>query len=107
MANVYVTQETPLDFSKAEEYGELVFLSVNRSDDFHNIVNSEHNKRLMAHLAHGLKEFNEEEDFIVVTGSPYVRAAVMWILGRKQVRKVKFLRWDNQQNTYIPLTLTY
>ena len=105
MAKVYVIQETNHQFSLAESFGELVFLSVDRRDDFHNISKSEHNERLIAHLRYGLREFDQEVDFVVPVGSPYMQAAVFWILGDKGVRRLNLLRWDNRDRVYIPLQL--
>lgn len=106
MSKVYITQESRFDFRGAEEYGEIVFLSQDRRDDFYNIANSGHNKRLLAHLAFGLREFDQDNDWLVLAGSPYVSMAVFWLLGRKGVSRVNILRWDNRDLMYIPLTLT-
>ena len=103
---VYVTQETSHDFRKAEEFGEIVFLSVDNRDDFRTLSKSEHNERLLRHLRRGLREFSDD-DFLILTGSPYVRAAVLWILGHKKVRKINFLRWDNRDYVYIPFTMQH
>jgi len=102
---VYVTQETSHDFRMAEEFGELVFLSADRRDDFHNVVNSEHNRRILAHLRFGLRSFDADRDFIVLVGSPYINAAVMALLGHMKVRTLRILRWDNRDLCYIPLVL--
>ena len=104
MAKVYVTQETAHDFREAEAYGDVVFLSVDRRDDFFNVANSEHNRRLVAHLRQELRDFDVETDFVVPTGSPYVNAAVFALLGKK-FNKLCILRWDNRDHTYIPLTI--
>lgn len=104
MARVYVTQETNYDFRKAEEFGNLVFLSIDRRDDFNNVRNSQHNERLIAHLRQGLRDFNPDVDYVVLVGSPYVQAAVMALIGQR-FRKVNLLRWDNRDLAYIPLTL--
>lgn len=101
---VYVTQETNYDFRKAEEFGELVFLSLDRRDDFHNIRESAHNDRLVAHLRQGLRDFDPTADWLVLVGSPYVQAAVCAILG-KFASKLRLLRWDNRDLCYIPLVL--
>lgn len=105
MARIYVLQETAHNFTKAESFGDVQFLSTARMDDFYNIVNSDHNRKLLSHLRHGLRDFNEDEDYLVITGSPYVTAAVFLILGHKRVRTVRFLRWDNRDQLYIPLIL--
>jgi hypothetical protein len=104
MARVYVTQETSHDFRQAEEFGNIIFLSDGRRDDFHNIKNSQHNDRLVAHLRQGLREYNPDVDYLVLIGSPYVQAAVMALIGQRH-HKVNLLRWDNRDLIYIPLTL--
>lgn len=100
MSTVYVTQENGHDFSKAEQYGEVVFLT---HDDLNNLKGSLHNEDLLNRIRGRLIKFNEDEDWIVVTGSPYVTAAVFMILGAKHVRKVQVLRWDNRDFRYIPM----
>lgn len=101
MPTVFVTQETPHDFTKAEAFGEVKFLT---RDDFNNIKNSLSNKALVRSLNHQLKKF-DDEDWIIIAGSPYVSAAVFMILARRGFRRVKILRWDNRDFTYIPLQI--
>ena len=105
MAKVFVTQETNLDYSTAEKFGEVVFLSIDRKDDLNNVTNSEHNQRLLAHITHGLRHFDEAEDWLIITGSPYVNAAVFWLLGLEGCKTIRLLRWDNRDFHYIPLPL--
>jgi hypothetical protein len=103
MSKVYVTQETNHDFIPAEKFGEVVFMTVSKRDDFWNIRNSGNNERLLAHLAECLKDFDPENDYIVITGSPYVTAAICLILGNWRVQGVRFLRWDHMDRSYVPL----
>jgi hypothetical protein len=100
MSTVYVTQETNHAFVKAEHFGEVRFLT---RDDLHNIKDSPHNDRLLADLAFKLRQFNEDEDWLVITGSPYVAAVVFLVLGHRKVRRLRLLRWDNRDHVYIPL----
>lgn len=100
MSTVYVTQENGHDFSKAEAYGDVVFLT---HDDLNNLKGSLHNEDVLARVRGRLIKFNEQEDWIVVTGSPYITAAVFLILGAKHVRKVQVLRWDNREFRYVPM----
>lgn len=105
-ARVYVVQETNHDFSDAEKFGDLVFLSVAGGDDFNNVQNGEHNRRLVSHLRHGLREFDPEIDHIVCSGgSPYVSAAVFMMLGQRYGR-LRVLRWDNRDLKYIPMLIS-
>lgn len=103
--DVYVTQETLQNFSKAEVYGRVKFMSVDKRDDFTNNRNSEHNERMLGHLSHALREFREDQDFIVLTGSPYVQVAVFWLLGLRGVRQLQVLRWSNRDLDYKLVTL--
>lgn len=99
-SRVFVTQESDYDFSKAEAYGELVFLS---HQDLNNIKGSLHNEDVLQRIRGKLIAFNPEQDWLVITGSPYVTAATFMILGAKRVRTVKVLRWDNRDFVYRPL----
>lgn len=101
---VYITQETSHDFRRAEEFGDLVFLTDGR-DDFHNIKNSQHNERLIAHIRQRLRDLTHD-DYVVLVGSPYVQAAVMFLIGER-FKRVNLLRWDNRDFAYIPLTLDF
>lgn len=105
MSKVYVTQESNLDYRRAEEFGELVFMAVDKRDDFNNVPNGEHNARLIAHLRQKLRDFDEDNDYLVITGGPYVNAAVFALLGRRGVKKLRILRWDNRDYVYIPMSL--
>lgn len=100
MPAVYVTQETNHDFSPAEAFGDVTFLT---SHDFLNIKDSVHNEELLSELSFKLKKFNPDEDYIVTAGSPYVVAATFLLLGHRKIRNVRVLRWDNRDRKYIPL----
>lgn len=101
---VYVTYESSHDFSGAEAFGEVHFLT---KDDLNNTRNSLHNEALLSDLAFKLKKFNPDEDYIVIAGSPYVAAAVFMILGFRGIKSVKLLRWDSRDRKYIPLYMEF
>lgn len=103
MAKVYVIQETPHNFLPAEQYGEVEFLSIG---DFNSTRNSLHNENLVRNLRQRLKAYRPETDYLVITGSPYVTAAVFLILGHRGVHEVQFLRWSNRDMVYTPLTIS-
>lgn len=109
MSRVFITQETSHDFRQAEEFGDLIFMSDARIDDFHNLKRSQHNARLIENLLRCLKRnnFDQEKDYVIMVGSPYVQAAVSILLGRLGCRKVNLLRWDGRDLVYIPLTLDF
>lgn len=96
---VWVTQETNVDFSEAERYGEVRFLT---ADDFNNTRASIKNQHLLMALRHQLKDFDPENDWVVITGSPIVSCAVFMILGWMRHPLVRILRWDNRDLLYRP-----
>lgn len=101
-ATVYVTQETDKDFSGAEAWGRIEFLT---KDDYNNTRGSLHNEELSNRLKFLLRKYDHERDWIVVSGSPYVAAAVFNILGRMHVNRINILRWDNRDRVYRPMHL--
>lgn len=102
MATVYVTQETQHDFTAAENFGYVKFLT---HLDLVNIRNSGHNESVLMDLSQKLRKFDPEEDYIVIAGSPYITAAVFMLLGLRRLKAVRILRWDNRDRKYIPLYL--
>jgi hypothetical protein len=103
MAMVYVIQETRYDFTGAEEFGAVVFLSNAGKDDFNNVHPSEHNDRMVSHIKQKLRDYDPEHDWIVITGSPYICATVFSLLGLMGVWRLRMLRWDNRDFRYLPL----
>lgn len=101
MDTVWVTQETDKDFSGAEAYGRVEFLT---KDDFNNIKGSLKNEELVNRLRFLLRRFGPD-DWIVPAGSPYVSAAVFMILGQMGIKQLKILRWDNRDLMYRPMYL--
>lgn len=102
MAKVWVTQETAYDFGSAETYGEIVFIT---NDDVNNTRGSLHNEALMRQIRMAVHQYNEDEDFVIIAGSPYVAALVFATLGRKGVSQIKFLRWSNRDRVYTPVSI--
>lgn len=97
---VYISQETRYDFSPAEAYGEVVFIT---SKDLNNLRQSQHNEALVAQVKDALKHYDPEYDWIVISGSPYVAALVFMLIGRTRPQHVQILRWDNRDFKYAPL----
>lgn len=99
---VWVTQETEHDFSPAEQWGPVWFLT---DGDFTNNKNSVSNVGLVRELMTRLQKFNPQCDWLVIAGSPYVSAAVFMLLGRMGCAKVRVLRWDNRDLNYRPMEI--
>lgn len=96
---VFVTQETNYDFTPAEQFGDVVFLT---HKDLNNMRASQHNDRIVAEIKDRIKHFDPNEDWLVIAGSPYIAAVVFMLLGRKH-NAIRILRWDNRDFRYVPL----
>jgi hypothetical protein len=100
---IWVTQETNLDFAPAERFGEVRFLT---REDLNNVKGSLHNEKVTADISQRLRNFDAENDFVVIAGSPYISALVFMLLARKGIRNIKVLRWNNRDFDYIPMHLS-
>lgn len=102
-ARVFVTQENPnLNYLPAEEFGEVVFLT---RQDFSPVKNSLNNEALVEELRKKLKDFNPRSDYITISGSPVVAAAIFMII-REMTDTLNILRWSNRDHVYQPLVVT-
>lgn len=102
MPRVIVTNETSHDFRPAAIYGEVEFLT---HRDLNNNRGSALNDELIREIGKKLIDFDPEEDFLVIAGSPYVSAATFLLLGYYGIRSLKVLRYDNRDRSYQPLYL--
>ncbi len=104
MATVYVTFDSGkvLDFSQAETFGRIQFLT---REDLVNIKSSEHNDYVLRDIRAKLIKYDPAVDWLVLTPSPYINAAIMLMLGNRHMRSVRILRWDSRNARYIPLYL--
>lgn len=100
---VFVTQEAPqLNFTPAEEFGDVVFLT---RDDFSPISASLNNHALQQEIEAKLAHFDPERDFLCFAGSPTVAAYAFMTIGRLDRRDVRVLRWSNRDRRYYPIHL--
>lgn len=99
---VWVTQERNMDYTPAEPFGELQFIT---AEDFWAAEKSIHNSKLMAHLRFLLAKEYKSEDFILLSGSNMVTAAIFMALGRLGHTEVNVLRWSNRDRIYEPVKL--
>lgn len=100
---VLVTQEQAFDFTPAQQFGDVEFLT---GEDLMNIKDSERNARLMRDLWRKLRRFDPSRDWLLIAGSPYVSACAFMILGHLKVQEVQVLRWSNRDAHYIPLHIS-
>lgn len=101
---VFVTQEAKsgtVDYSPAKQFGRLEFLTIM---DFSPEENSMNNQVLIQEVRAKLRDYDPEQDFVVITGSPTVTAVVFMILRERQ-HKVNILRWSNRDYSYTPVVV--
>src|SRR5688572_17034997 len=97
---VFVTQEQQLNYTNAESFGEVVFLT---REEVSPIPGSLTNTEIMAEMTRKLADFDFDCDFIAPSGSPVVSGMAFLILGsmadregRQACRKLCVLRWSNR-----------
>jgi hypothetical protein len=100
MARVFITQETHVDYTKAQEFGDLTPIT---AKDLSNVPGSAINRDIVSTIVTKLRHFNPDEDFLLISGSPYVGALCTWQLGRIGINKFTMLRWSNQDRCYYPV----
>lgn len=102
MPKVFVTQEMPqFNYTTAEEFGDIVFLTAN---DWSPVASSMHNETLLGNVKNQLKFYNNQEDFIVMTGSPIIIAVAFMVLSR-HTNRVQVLKWSNRDLMYSKVTI--
>jgi hypothetical protein len=99
---VFVTQEqSKLNYLPAEKYGEIEFIT---RDEFSPVARSLGNVTIVQTIKDKLANFDPEKDYIVVSGSPVVAAAVFAHIGSMHQR-FTVIRWSNRDNIYTPTTV--
>lgn len=96
---VWVIQEGNNDYSSAESFGEVNF--VTRSD-LRSMEGSAQNQELLADIRRFLSNYVAGVDYIIPVGNPMVSALVCMSLPRTDHR---LLKWDGRRATYIPFVL--
>lgn len=85
-----------MDFSPAEAYGELKFIT--RTDlPLH--VSATVREVWEADVAEFVKNYNQETDYVITTGQPTAIFAIGWALG-KAGKVPRFLVWRREDNHY-------
>ena len=99
MNKVWVIQEGKNDYSSAENYGEVNF--VTRSD-YRTTKGSQQNATVISDIARFRTDYIAGMDYIILAGNPIVTALVVMSLVDGNHR---FLKWDGRRSEYIPFTL--
>lgn len=97
--NVWVVQEGNNDYSSAEEFGTVRFVT---KGDLRNLVGCDQNKQ----VENDIKIFNanylQGTDYIVVVGNPMISVLLAMSI---RSGSHKFLKWDGRRSQYIPFIL--
>ena len=92
MAKVYVVNSTNHDYSKAEQYGELVYVTKGKLPIFKTTT-------VKAILEKGLVKFTKD-DYLLISGPAIVNVMAATVLYNK-FDTVKFLVFDAKQQDYV------
>ncbi len=96
MPKVYIISKGGFDFSKAESYGEFVYLSDELVDRF--------NVQKLYLLFNDMLKDSGEDDFLLITGLPIMAAVASSILVNKH-GKVNYLLFAN--GVYMERNIVY
>lgn len=102
-SKVFVTQENPnFNYTKAEEFGDLVFVT---TGDISTNINSLLSQKVLNEISVKLDIFDPVCDYILLSGSPSVSAAVFLMLGNEGYRSLNLLKWSKMFNHYERLVI--
>ncbi len=94
---VFVVQENNyMDYTPAEDFGEVRFLTV---DEYRPISSSLRNLQILEDIRKGLKDFDPEKDYIVFTGNPVVMGYAFHQLFSR-FPEFRILHWRSKENRY-------
>lgn len=96
---VWVVQEGHNDYSPAEQFGEVNFIT---KSDLRNMEGSEQNRELLGDVRSFLSNYIAGVDYIIPVGNPMVNALISMCLSSTDH---KFLKWDGRRATYILFNL--
>ena len=98
LGKVYVTNRGWHDYTSAERYGQLITLTEARID-------YRHTDRVRAQIVEGLRDFDPELDYVLISGMPALAFEVAAHL-TKRFGKVRYLYWEPLMNDYLPRDTT-
>lgn len=96
--SVYVTNYAGHDFSAAEQYGELEYVTKGN-------INIYRTDRDLYNLTEKLEKYDDEKDYLLLSGNILVNAMVLSVLLTKGVKKLNLLVYDAKNLNYIHHTL--
>lgn len=95
---VYITNYAGHDFSAAEKYGKLEYVTKGN-------INIYRVDRDLYNLSENLKKFNEEKDYLLLSGTILVSAMAISVLLTRGVKKLNVLVYDAKGLDYIHHTI--
>jgi hypothetical protein len=103
MSKVYVTQERPgFNYLDAERFGEIKFIT---HRDYTMPHTADNNKLLREDIRIAVNEYDPDQDYILLSGSPLVAGVVIGKIVRKyDPEVVKVVKWDNRRSEYTVVT---
>lgn len=101
MSKVYVIQDmTRHDYSKAEEFGDVVFIGNKDINSRFGILSTPSNRQVLANMRDALTYF-KDEDYLLCDGNPILfTIAVMMLQPRLSFTPTHILKWDNREHMY-------
>lgn len=103
MAKVFVVQENnKIDYSDAERFGDLVFLTV---DEWKGVKNSLRDKNILEQVRTKISAFDPATDYLLLTGNPIIIGyAFHEVMARSDTASC--LQWDRFTNSYRAVVFT-
>jgi len=96
---VWVVQEGNNDYSPAEHFGEVHFIT---AGELMPMKNSRQNGVVSNDIRAFKSLYVQDSDYIIPTGNPMTVALAIMSLGAGDH---KFLKWDGRRHAYVPHTL--
>jgi len=96
---VFVTQENlKLNYSDAERFGEIVFLTAR---EYSASPNSLHNKQTRKVVSEKLAVFNLKEDYLLLSGSPIIMCFAYYLIAIRHLDgTINLLKWNGYNKQY-------
>jgi hypothetical protein len=98
-SRVYVVQELQHDYSKAEQFGELIFLSSREITPTAMGV-SPANRAIIDDIKRNLHDYMPGKDYLLLAGSPIAIAWTIYLAFQRGKQHLA-LKWDNQGREYV------
>lgn len=97
-SKVFITQETALDFSHANKFGDVEFIT---ATEFSPQPASIMNQHVMKDVNRAAEKFNPDTDYLLVCGDPIIIGIAMNAFLQK-AGVIKVLKYKRSQRGYMP-----